>query len=85
MAIILSGCSSNQVGSDEAIEKTDCQIAVEKAEELTNKAELTLERQGREAARPNTLLVSYYILEKEECFNAETVAQAKTLISIAKK
>ena len=79
---LLSGCSSSPKPADKPLAKTECEIAIEKSSELIKKASEVSKTKGRDASRGDVLLWGYYVIEKSNCFTAETVAQAKTLIAL---
>jgi hypothetical protein len=79
---LLSGCSNSSKPADKPLAKTECEIAIEKSSELLKKASEVLKTKGRDASRGDVLLWGFFVIEKSNCFTAETVAQAKTLIAL---
>jgi len=79
---LISGCSSSPKPADMPLAKTECEIAIEKSSELLKKASEVSKAKGRDASRGDVLLWGYYVVEKSNCFTAETIAQARTLIAL---
>jgi hypothetical protein len=79
---LISSCSSSPKPAEKPVAKTECEIAIEKSSELLIKASEVLKTKGRDASRGDVILWGFYVIEKSNCFNAETVAQAKTLIAL---
>ena len=79
---LLSGCSSSSEPVDIPQAKTECELVREKGSELLTIAGKDAKTKSRELAAPSSLLWAYYTIEKAECFDAQMVAQAKTIIAL---
>ena len=82
---LLSGCSSAAIPADEPQAKTECEMATEKSSELMKIASEEISTKGRDYAKVSSLVWAFYIIEKGECFDAQTVASARTIITIYQK
>ena len=80
---LLSGCSSSQNPADKPVAKTECQIATEKSQELFNVADAELKANSSNV-KSSALVWAFYTIEKGDCFSAEIVAKAKTIIALTK-
>jgi hypothetical protein len=85
LVTLFSGCSSSPESADKPQAKTDCEIATEKSSELLKIASEELETKGRDYSKGSSLVWAFYTIEKGECFDAQTVASARTIIALVQK
>ena len=82
---LISGCSSSPEPADKLQAKTDCEIATEKSSELLKIASEELKTKGRDYSKASALVWAFYTIEKSECFEAQTIASARTMIALYQK
>ena len=82
---LISGCSSSPEPANKPQAKTECEIATEKSSELLEIASDELKTKGRDYAKASSLVWAFYTIEKGECFEAQTVASARTIIALNQK